>query len=345
MVLNMGRSVEKTGKSVNDAIAAALSELNLTIDDVHVDVLNEGKAGIFGLLSGKTARVRVSELEEDERVPQPGYMDAARATTKNAAASNYNENVAGTDVAGANAGGEYASANASAGTFGNGAGGVHPLQGEDSVSVSELDMVDDDEEDDVNSKGIAGDMEQYDGSFADSSYGDSDTDENEDDYGDQAFDYEYEINRAIDFLGELWKGIHVSTNMSAEPAEDGFSINIESDDSGILIGHRGETLDAIQYLVNLYMNKGRNTFIRVSIDIENYKKKREAALIRLAGQMADKVVRLRRNFTMDAMNSYERRIIHSVLQNHPKVETYSVGEDPNRKVVITLKNRGGYTPR
>jgi spoIIIJ-associated protein len=159
------------------------------------------------------------------------------------------------------------------------------------------------------------------------------------------FDYDYEVNRAIEYLDAIFEGIHVSADMTAEPSEDGFLINIESDDSGILIGHRGETLDAVQYLLNLYINKGRGAYIRVAVDVENYKKKREAALIRLAGQMADKVVRLKRNMTMDAMNSYERRIVHSVLQNHPRVETYSVGEDPNRKVVVTLKNRGGYSSR
>ena len=317
----MGRSVEKTGKSVNDAIAAALGELNLTIDDVHVDVLNEGKAGIFGLLSGKTARVRVSELEEDERIPQPGYTGAAPAAV-------YKNPAAGDGDAYIIAGGNDANAGADADA------GAAPEVSADADFVAA----------DADANGTADGDGSFDGPDEEAPYGGDETDDGVYD-GDQTYDYEYEINRAIEFLEEIWKGIHVSAEMSAEPADEGFLINIESDDSGILIGHRGETLDAIQYLVNLYINKGRSAFIRVSIDIENYKKKREAALIRLAGQMADKVVRLRRNFTMDAMNSYERRIIHSVLQNHPKVETYSVGEDPNRKVVVTLKNRGGYSSR
>jgi len=310
----MGRYVEKSGKNVNDAIAAALEELNLTIDDVHVDVLNEGKIGLFGLLSGKPARVRVSELDEDERMPQPGYSSTATVSDGDRFgedAGQRDQKGTGDDLTARADIGDDSVANAGSGSgagMGKGVGS----------SASEYINMDMDSDEDMDS------------SMDDSAPG---------------LNYENDVNRAMEFLFEIFNGIHVSVNMKAEPADEGFLINIESEDSGILIGRRGETLDAIQYLVNLYMNKEKNAFIRVSIDVENYKKKREAALIRLAGQMADKVVRLRRNFTMDAMNSYERRIVHSVLQNHPRVETYSIGEEPNRKIVVTLKNRGGYSSR
>jgi spoIIIJ-associated protein len=287
----MGKSVEKSGKTVNDAIAAALDELMLSIDDVHVDIINEGKAGLFGLLSGKPAKVRVSELDEGERQPQPS---------------------AGADSAAfADGGGDYAA-----------------------------------ETEEREAYATEGGAEEADADGAEAAATDEAGEEDGGEYADDlTYDYDYESNRAIEYLDRIFHGIHVTAGMNAELTEEGFLINVESDDSGILIGHRGETLDAVQYLLNLYINKGRRVFIRVTVDVENYKKKREAALIRLAGQMADKVVRLKRNLTMDAMNSYERRIIHSVLQNHPKVETYSVGEDPNRKVVITLKNKGGYSSR
>ena len=299
----MGRSVEKSGKNVNDAIAAALEELNLTIDDVHVDILNEGKTGLFGLLSGKPARVRVSELEENERMPQPGYSKAAKEKSDD---SSFDGDVEEVDESG-DFDTEANNIEQNNAIYNGDAAGQYSVTDKTGAASAGMD-------EDIHSSS-------------------------------RDIDYESELNRALDYLSEIFNGINVSVSMSSEPAEEGILINIESDDSGILIGHRGETLDAIQYLVNLYMNKGRNAFIRVSVDVENYKKKREAALIRLASQMADKVVRLRRNFTMDAMNSYERRIIHSVLQSHPRVETYSVGEEPNRKVVVTLKNRGGYSPR
>lgn len=288
----MGRSLEKSGRTVNDAIAAALSELELTLDDVHVDVLNEGKSGLFGLLSGKPARVRISELDENERADQQRF--------------------AGAPV--------------------NGTAGLD--DGIDERDDAAGAYQDDDEYEE---------QDENDGSDPD---GELDGGEPGDESGDsEESALEYDIDRAMEYLDKIFNGIDISAEMEAESSEDGFLINIESEDSGILIGHRGETLDAIQYLVNLYMNKGRSNYIRVSVDIENYKKKREAALTKMAGQTADKVVRLRRNFTLDPMNSYERRIIHFALQNHPKVETYSVGEEPNRKVVVTLKNRGGYQPR
>jgi len=289
----MGRFVEKTGKSVNDAIAAALGELGLSIDEVHVDVLDEGKAGFFGIISGKPAKVRVSELEEDERIRQPGYSGSDKAAAKPSGGAN------ASDV-------QY-----------RGDAGVEPAEASEYW------------EDDGESDGDGG-VES----------GETETDDDG-----MAVDADLDIGRATDYLFDILNGIHVSANIASEPAEDGFLLNIESEDSGILIGHRGETLDALQYLVNLYMNKGRDGFIRITVDVENYKRKREDALKRLAERMAEKVVRLRRNFTLDAMNSYERRIIHSTLQNHPRVETYSVGEDPNRKVVVTLKSRGGYSSR
>lgn len=320
----MGRSVEKSGRTVDDAIAAALGELELTIDDVHVDVLNEGKAGLLGLLSGKQARVRVSELEDDERVPQPGYEGAGALPYPVRKAAPVRDDNA------LNRMGDAINRNGAA---------AEPAAADGADAADGFS----DEDDENAALGAA--------AYSDAAHGVDFGErggagfEDDGDMDQAAYEYDNDINRAIDFLEVIFKGIHISAGMHAESTDEGFLINVESDDSGILIGHRGETLDAIQYLMNLYMNKGRSKYIRVTVDVEDYKKKREAALIRIAGQMADKVVRLRRNFTLDAMNSYERRIIHSTLQNHPKVETYSVGEDPNRKVVVTLKNRGGYSSR
>jgi len=313
----MGRSLEKSGRTVNDAIAAALDELGLSIDDVHVDILNEGKAGLFGLLSGKPAKVRVSELDEDERMPQPGYEGARRG------GASVNADLAGDDGEGT----DYEDGD--------------DIDADDDQAYGDSDY---ETADSGTAAGgaVSGDQPDY-GEGADG--GEDDMGDDDDYSEDPQSGYDNEIGRAITYLENIFDGIRIAVDMDAKANDEGFAISIESEDSGILIGHRGETLDAIQYLVNLYINKGRSKFIRVSVDVENYKKKRESALIRVAGQTADKVVRLRRNFTMDAMNSYERRIVHSALQNHPKVETYSVGEDPNRKVVVTLKNRGGYTPR
>jgi spoIIIJ-associated protein len=114
---------------------------------------------------------------------------------------------------------------------------------------------------------------------------------------------------------------------------------IEGADTAILIGRRGDTLDALQYLCSLVVNKGEKEYTRVSIDTENYRKKREAALTQLAKRIAGKVARTGRPVKLEPMNPYERRILHYALQNHPKVETVSEGEDPFRRVTVRLKRK------
>ncbi|NMA34533.1 MAG: protein jag [Clostridiaceae bacterium] len=142
----------------------------------------------------------------------------------------------------------------------------------------------------------------------------------------------------VRFLESVFEKMNVNVDIEKYEDEDSVSLKISGKDSGIIIGRRGETLDALQYLTSLVVNRKSNRYKRMTIDIENYRKKREETLVRLAKRLADKVVRYRRNVSLEPMNPYERRIIHSTLQNNEYVETYSVGEDPNRKVVITLKH-------
>ena len=106
---------------------------------------------------------------------------------------------------------------------------------------------------------------------------------------------------------------------------------------GILIGKRGQTLDSLQYLTSLVVNKGKSGYTRVKVDTENYRSRRKETLENLAKNIAFKVKRTRRPVFLEPMNPYERRIIHSALQNDPYVTTHSEGEEPYRKVVVTLK--------
>ena len=115
-------------------------------------------------------------------------------------------------------------------------------------------------------------------------------------------------------------------------------IDLSGDDMGVLIGKRGQTLDSLQYLVSLVVNKGTQDYIRVKVDTENYRQRRKDTLENLAKNMAFKVKRTRRPLSLEPMNPYERRIIHSALQNDRYVTTHSEGEEPFRKVVVTLKN-------
>jgi len=118
--------------------------------------------------------------------------------------------------------------------------------------------------------------------------------------------------------------------------EDNLYIHMVGDTLGILIGRRGETLDALQYLTSLQVNKGREGYIRVTLDTENYRAKREDSLRRLAMRMANRAQKTGRKVVLEPMNPYERRVLHTALQNHPAVTTHSEGEEPNRRVVITL---------
>lgn len=120
---------------------------------------------------------------------------------------------------------------------------------------------------------------------------------------------------------------------------EGFlDVDLRGDDMGVLIGKRGQTLDSLQYLVSLVVNKEAEEYIRVKVDTENYRKRRKETLENLAKNIAYKVKRTKRSVSLEPMNPYERRIIHSALQNDKYVTTHSEGEEPFRHVVVTLKD-------
>ena len=127
--------------------------------------------------------------------------------------------------------------------------------------------------------------------------------------------------------------------------EEEIGVNLSGDDMGILIGKRGQTLDSLQYLVSLVVNKDRDGYIRVKLDTENYRERRKETLETLAKNIAYKVKRTKRPVSLEPMNPYERRIIHSALQNDRYVVTRSDGEEPFRHVVIFLKREGGRRER
>ena len=115
---------------------------------------------------------------------------------------------------------------------------------------------------------------------------------------------------------------------------DTYQVVLEGQNMGALIGHRGETLDAIQQLTGYAVNKGLAHRVRVRIDAEGYRSKREESLERMAGRVADKVLRYRRNMTLEPMNAYERHVVHTALQTRPDISTYSIGTEPNRRIVV-----------
>ena len=146
-------------------------------------------------------------------------------------------------------------------------------------------------------------------------------------------------DRAMDFLSQIFDAMNMQVNIMAvyNEEEQELSLNLEGDDMGILIGKRGQTLDSLQYLVSLIVNKGTDGYLRVQLDTENYRERRKETLETLAKNIAYKVKRTKRPVSLEPMNPYERRIIHAALQNDKYVNTRSEGEEPFRHVVIALK--------
>ena len=148
------------------------------------------------------------------------------------------------------------------------------------------------------------------------------------------------IDNAKSFLNEVFAAMNmvvvINVDYNAEDKE--MVIDLSGDDMGVLIGKRGQTLDSLQYLTSLVVNKGEEDYIRVKVDTENYRKRRQDTLENLAKNIAFKVKRTKRSVSLEPMNPYERRIIHSALQNDRYVTTHSEGEEPYRRVVITPKH-------
>ena len=147
------------------------------------------------------------------------------------------------------------------------------------------------------------------------------------------------VDKTRAYLETLFKAMDIQTEIEIDFDEENNNMNIslEGPEMGILIGKRGQTLDALQYLISLYVNKESESYIRLKLDTENYRARRKDTLENLAKNIAFKVKRSRRSITLEPMNPYERRIIHSALQNDKYVATRSEGEEPYRKVVVYLK--------
>ena len=140
------------------------------------------------------------------------------------------------------------------------------------------------------------------------------------------------------FLNDTLKAMDMDVEIVSEVDSEGaLSVEMKGSNMGILIGKRGQTLDALQYLANRVANKHQDGYVRVKLDTENYRARREETLRHLAKNIAFKVKRTRRAVSLEPMNPYERRIIHAALQSDPHVTTHSEGEEPYRKVVVTLK--------
>lgn len=146
-----------------------------------------------------------------------------------------------------------------------------------------------------------------------------------------------EKHAALDFLEDITGKMGLSLNLKAKVGEDVVYIEMDGKDSGTVIGKRGQTLDAIQYLTSLVINKDSEKYVKVVVDAENYRAKRQKTLEQLANRLAAKVIKTKKYVRLEPMNPYERKVIHATLQQNPNITTRSEGEEPYRRVIIELK--------
>ncbi|MBP2651236.1 MAG: hypothetical protein H6Q74_2061 [Firmicutes bacterium] len=219
--------LEVSGKTVEDALAAALAELVVSRDDVEYEVLEEPTKGLFGFLGGKPAKLRVAVREKEPVIAVESEKD----------------NI------------------------------VHC----DAVTV------------------------------------------------------------ANNFLSSVFSAMKLKVNVEQMTTSEYIAFNLHGENLGVLIGKHGQTLDALQYLTNLAAHRDSEERVKIVIDVEDYRKRREETLIRLARRLADKVKSSGEKVVLEPMTPQERKIIHMALQNEYKITTYSEGEEPYRKVVIALK--------
>ena len=351
------RSQEFTGKTTQEAIDAGLAAFGVTIADVHVDVLQEGAKGLFGLFGSKPALVRLTVMEE-EKEDDHGLSDLLGSFTLNEPAPQRKKKPAAPKQEAPKAEPKKAEIKAEVKAEAKAepkkeakpevkaevkteAPKAEPQPAAEEKAEAKA------EQPRRERKPRAKKAPKQDAPKAEKK---AEPKEEKKDYQPmepaQIFspseppvmhDENTIAGRAQRFLMEVTDRMGVKVDVYVDDSrEDNLYIHMVGDTLGILIGRRGETLDALQYLTSLQVNKGRDGYIRVTLDTENYRAKREDSLRRLAQRMANRAQKTGRKVVLEPMNPYERRVLHTALQNHPAVTTHSEGEEPNRRVVIML---------
>ncbi|MDF2647802.1 MAG: SpoIIIJ-associated RNA/ssDNA-binding-like protein [Paenibacillus sp.] len=145
------------------------------------------------------------------------------------------------------------------------------------------------------------------------------------------------LEEASNFLLDVFRTMNIEATIDIHHSNDGVKMNVSGKELGILIGRRGQTLDSLQYLTNIVANRYSTSHVRIVLDAESFRDRRKQTLEELSDRLAKRVIRTRKEVVLEPMSPQERKVIHSQLQNHPQVKTYSKGEDPNRRVVIALR--------
>lgn len=307
------KNYEVSARTIEEAISTGLEHLGVSISDVTVDILEEGSKGLFGLFGSRPAKVRLTLKEEEKG------EEEARAVLEDA----LKEEAAPNPVQTA-------------------AQEEKPAPKTDKPAQEKAEKAEDEpkpaQKPASKPRKPREPRENREPQAPKQPKEPKPEPEPKEIVPAEQADRATAAGRAQEFLQQLTQRMGVNVSVAVSTDEEGnVHVDMEGDTLGILIGRRGETLDALQYLTSLQVNKGQNNYTRVTLDTEGYRAKREEALIRLANRMANRAQKTGRKVSMEPMNPYERRILHSALQNHPAVTTHSEGEEPNRHVVITLK--------
>ena len=305
------RSTVISAKTVEECVNKALDKLQANRNEVNIEVINEAKQGFLGLFGAKDAVVRVS-LKDD--VKEKGTGDFVK-------------NILNSD-----------------------SNSVETEQKEDTKVVEDKKVVEevktepteaDNEEIVEESVETVESEEVTEVAEAEESVKSEETEEEQDTEPDVTIDRNDELFiTSKNFLKQMIEDMGIDCDIESRTEGNMIKFNImcsEESDIGIIIGKRGETLDSLQYIVNLVTNRNSDTYIRVILDCNQYRSKRERSLQKLARRLADKAVQTGRDIKLEPMNPYERRIIHTYLQNDEKVNTFSQGNEPNRRVIIKRK--------
>ena len=325
------KTYESTAKTIEEAIDAGLTALGATISDVDVQIIDEGSKGLFGMFGSRPAKVRLTlkEQEEDllalmEDKPKPKPTKEKPAKAPKPAPQEAPAPVE------APAEPEAESAELPKPVQRKPKQPKQPKEGgERKPRQSKQPKADKPAREEnpepkkpLPPKAPAKPIEKPVVTMI----------------PDDQVETDSAAGKAQAFLKELTHLMGVDVEVAVGNDQDGnVFVQMTGDTLGILIGRRGETLDALQYLTSLKVNRGQEGYTRVTLDTENYRAKREETLIRLANRMANRAVKTGRTVSIEPMNPYERRIIHSALQQNEAVDTHSEGEEPNRHVVITLR--------
>ena len=269
--------VIKTGKSVDEAVREALSELNISRENAEIEVLDEGQKGFLGLIGSKNATVKVWQKEDE---------------TKSILNEIFNEEI---------------------------------------ESEKSQDAVQDNVELEIENNEVSSNDEKEVQEVIDVEESLKSIEEENEEI----------LATAREFISKILDTLELENIVEMELDDNTLNINVNGDENrlGILIGKRGVTLDSIQYILNLLVNKKSSRYIRVNLDSSGYREKRKETLINLANKMANKVTKTGRSVKLEPMNSYERKIIHTALQDYEGVLTHSEGKDPFRKVVIQKERK------